>query len=303
MIIASADRIAEYTAKGWWGNVLLGDWLTRNALQFPEREALVDPPNRQQITGGEARRITWRQTADAVERLASYLLAVGLRKDDVVVIQLANTWELLAVYFACARIGVVASPLPAQYRENELTNILRTTNARAIICATRINKHDHAQMALQLARQHPSVKYVLAVGERPPLGALDLSEAIEHAPDTQAIAKYVAANPVSANDATTIVWTSGTESNPKGVARSHNDWLIMAPFFAEQFGIEQGCRLLAGRQLVTCGSFTAYLVPWLVRAGTIILHHPFQLPLFLQQLREERINFTLDYAPTSASLI
>jgi acyl-coenzyme A synthetase/AMP-(fatty) acid ligase len=80
----------------------------------------VDPPNLAQVTGDEPQRLSWAEVAGHVERLAATLLALGLRKDDVVVVQMANTHELLAVYLACARLGVIASPVVVQAREHEL---------------------------------------------------------------------------------------------------------------------------------------------------------------------------------------
>ncbi len=292
MIIASADKIRDCNARGVWKNILLGDWLDRNVRMAPDREALVDPPNRPEFTDGEPRRLSWRGLSENVDRFAWALVEAGLRKDDVAVLQVANTWELPALYLACAKVGVIATPVTALYRQHELAHIVRTTNARALICSSRIKKYNHVEMMRGLAGVCPSVKVVLALGASPSAEVVDLSAALAREPDHESLARYIAANAVSPNDVVNILWTSGTEGAPKGVAKSHNDWTLFADVFGEQFGIGNGCRLLAGRQLVTCGSFTAYIVPWLANAGTIVCHHPFQLDLFLKQLEEEKITFT-----------
>ena len=49
---------------------------------------------------------------------------------------------------------------------------------------------------------------------------------------------------VTADDIVTICWTSGTEAQPKGVPRSHNEWLIAAPSIIEAGQLEAGARLL-----------------------------------------------------------
>lgn len=292
MIIADEQRIRDCTERCVWRNTLLGDWLDHNAATAPDREAVVDPPNRRDITDGPVRRLTWRDLADATDRLAFTLLEAGLRKDDVAVVQLANTWELLAVYLACAKVGVIVAPVPALYRRNELRYIAHTTRARALICASRIKTHGTLEMMLALSRECPSVGVVMAFGDSVAGEAVDLTSRLSREPDLAQLAAYARRNPISPNDVVNVLWTSGTEGYPKGVARSHNDWTFYADIFAEQFGIGDGCRLLAGRQLVTCGSFTAYIVPWLANAGTIVCHHPFDLELFIRQLEGERITFT-----------
>ena len=48
-----------------------------------------------------------------------------------------------------------------------------------------------------------------------------------------ALAAREKAAQVVADDVFTICWTSGTEAQPKGVPRSHNEWLVVAPSIIE----------------------------------------------------------------------
>ncbi|AMN47692.1 hypothetical protein ACG33_11390 [Steroidobacter denitrificans] len=292
MIIANAERIRDYSARGIWKGIRLGDWLEVNSRAVPDREALVDPPNRAELTGGYPQRLTWGQLAEMVDRFSCLLIAAGLKKGDVAVLQLANIWELPALYLACAKVGIITTPVSAMYRENELTHIVKNTQARALICSARIKKHDHAGMMRDLAAHCSTVEIVLVLGEQPVAGTINLSGMLTSELDRQVLVQYEAAHPVSPDDLVNILWTSGTEGRPKGVARSHNGWTLYADIFGKNFGIIDGCRLLAARQLVTCGSFTAYIVPWLANAGTIVCHHPFDFALFIRQLADERITFT-----------
>ena len=49
MILESPERIAEYTARGWWGEKTLADLFLANVRRTPEAVAVVDPPNRAAI--------------------------------------------------------------------------------------------------------------------------------------------------------------------------------------------------------------------------------------------------------------
>lgn len=125
-----------------------------------------------------------------------------------------------------------------------------------------------------------------------PPGVVNLWRSLPDAPDAAQLARYDAAHPVSADDAVCILWSSGSEGRAKGVARTHNDWVLYGPQIGAAFGVGPHSRLLNGRPLVTHGAFVGSIMPWLYHGGTLVNHHPFTLPLFLQQLGAERISFT-----------
>ena len=298
MLVHPPERTAAYRACGWWGDVRLHDLLDRNARACPARESLVDPPNLEAVTGDAPQRMSWDEVARLVGRIAAMLLAQGLQRDDVVVVQMANSHELPCVYLACARLGVVASPVVAQGREHELGHAVERTGAVALLVSARIGRHDHAAMAAALAARHAGVRRVIAFGAGPlPAGVVDARAELavpadEAAARMQALARHEATQAPNADDAVTILWTSGSEGRAKGVARTHNDWLLYGPQIGGAYGVGDGVRLLNGRPLTTHGAFVGSLTPWLYHAGTLVNHHPFSLPVFLQQLREERIDFT-----------
>ena len=60
-MLVDADRIAQYTARGWWGIRTLDDLFREGVARHPEREAVADAPNRAALTDGAPRRLTWAQ--------------------------------------------------------------------------------------------------------------------------------------------------------------------------------------------------------------------------------------------------
>lgn len=294
MILSSAERIADLRARGLWPDLTFDELLRQNIDRVPEREAVVDPPNRSTVIGGSPRRVSWRELGHAVDALAGQLEHCGLKKDDVVVIQLANSWELLACYFACFRVGIVVSPVPAQYREHELSYIIQKTSAKALVTNTRIGSFDHGLMAQRLRETQPTLDSILLLDKDGaiPSGAIDLSALLSPQGAAESTKREGARAPICADDVVTILWTSGSEGRPKGIPRSHAQWLVSLDFIAQAFHLPDGARLLNGRPLVNHGALLGTLLPWLSRAGTIVLHHPFTLDVFVQQLRTERIDFT-----------
>ena len=303
MILVSPEKIADYTARGWWGRVTLLDHFDRHVRERPNDEAVVDAFNRAEFAHGAPRRLTWAQLSDEVERFALVLMNSGLRKDAVVLVQLPNCVEQFVAYLACARLGLIVTPVPVQYREHELAHILAITQARAAITFTRIGKpdggHATAQMLMGLQADHADLKTVMAWGTMdgaPAPGCVDIAAHTASPLSQEAkarLAHAVQAAAVTANDVFTICWTSGTEAAPKGVPRSHNEWLIVAPSIIEAAQLQSGARLLNPFPMINMAGISTAFVTWLVLGACVVQHQPFGLPVFLEQLRQERIDYSV----------
>ncbi len=297
MILVKPAKIRKMCADGLWGTRTLYDAFLSNVAQFPDQEAVVDPPNRENFTDGAPQRMTWRVLQNAVERLSALLYQHGLRRDDVVVVQLPNTVEQVATYLACHRLGIVVSPLPAVYREHEIGHALQVTQARGLITATRIGKHPHAAMMAALRVQFSHVQALMAWGDDVPGGAIGLDAAMAQVASLEAVKAYAESIDLSADDVVSICWTSGTEAHPKGVPRSSNEWYWQAKGTTEAIGMFPGMRVLNPFPLVNMGGMSFAFVGWLLEGATLVQHHPFDLDVYLGQLRDERIDFT-QAAPT-----
>lgn len=293
MILCSPQRIEQMVGAGHWGTRTLWDMFVANVERMPGREAVIDPPNHAAITAGMPRRLTWAALYDEVERLAALLFQHGLRRDDVVVVQLPNSVEQVATYLACHRLGLLISPLPAPYREHEIAHVLRVTQARAMVGAARIGKHPHGQMMSDLRAAHPQVHAFFVFGGDTPDGAVDVDAAMAGPLPIAAMRVYAASIGLSANDVVTICWTSGTEAWPKGVPRSSNEWYWQSKGTVDSVGVQCGSRMLNPFPLVNMGGMSSGFVGWLLKGATLVQHHPFDLSVFLQQIRDERIDYTV----------
>ena len=302
MILVPEDRIADYTARGWWGTQTLWDLFVQQRLARGDAEAVVDASNRADFAHGAPRRLSWNQLGREIDQFCLVLIEHQVRRDAIVLVQMPNSVEQFVVYLACARLGVVVTPVPVQYREHELAHILALTEATAVVTFAHIGKpgqaHAAAAMYCGLRAQHPALKAIFAWGEQAPPGVVrlpDSTRAGEAGLEAQQarIAQAETAAAVTANDVFSICWTSGTEAAPKGVPRSHNEWLIIPPSIIEAAQLRPHARLLNPFPFVNMSALSSALATWLVLGGTVVQHHPFSLPVFLQQLREERIDYTV----------
>jgi acyl-CoA synthetase (AMP-forming)/AMP-acid ligase II len=287
--------IRDYTGKGWWGGETILDLFLKTAERTPDQTALVDPPNRSELTTGSPQRLTYAELGQLIDRLADSLAEMGLRKDDVVVVQLPNIVELVTVYLAAARIGAIVSPMPMQYRKHELRQVLALTEPKAFICAGSFGGFDFPQLIGEIRGEFPQLEVVIGVGEGLPDGVISFGELQLPRPAEASLEGYpgAEAKPVSANDVLTICWTSGTEAEPKGVPRSHNHWIWIAYATVDGCELDPGCSLLNPFPLINMAGIGGMLVPWLLTGGKLVLHHPLDLGLFLQQIASEEVNYTV----------
>ena len=130
-------------------------------------------------------------------------------------------------------------------------------------------------------------------GESAPHGSINLDVEVPSEAELQSLTTSLKSVSVSANDIFTIGWTSGTTGEPKGVPRSHNMWQASALISYEAAQFDQTDVLLNPHQLVNPASIAAFFFNWLMCQGTLVLHHPLDLQVYLKQIELEKVTYTV----------
>lgn len=287
MRTSPAERTASYRKKGWWRGITI-DALFREAVAaHADDEALVDPPNKEALVGLPPKRLTYRELDREVDRMAAAFRELGVGPDDVVLAQLPNIVEGVIVYLACARTGAILSPVAMTYRGHELRQILPTVEPKLFFTVASFNGADQSALALGLARDGVLSAPILCAGSAAPEGAVAL-DGFDIPADPPGTSPEI-----DAADVLTICWTSGTEAAPKGVPRHHDHWVVNGEAMVEMAELREGDTLLNPFPLINIAAFGGMVVPWLLCKGRFVQHHPFDLPIFLQQLATEHVNYTV----------
>ena len=105
---------------GWLN---LGQNLKVNAKKFPNTVALKD----------RSRTFTYPQANRRVNKLAHSLLSMGLSKGDKVAVLLENSIEIVEVYLATAKTGIIIVPINFRLVSSEVEYIAENSDAKAFI--------------------------------------------------------------------------------------------------------------------------------------------------------------------------
>src|SRR5579872_5502352 len=144
----------------------------------PEAVALVDPPNKQRITGHAPKRLTYAQADRAISAIAAHFVEAGLPAHSVIAVQLPNTVEFMLTVLAAHRAGLVVALCPQLWRQAELVAALNRTSARAIVTTSKIDGVIHADLAMNAAAEVFSIRHVCGFGGDLPEGMASLDVAL-----------------------------------------------------------------------------------------------------------------------------
>ena len=182
----------------------LADLLHRSAKRYPARTAIVCG----------ATRWTYAEFNAVCDRVAAGLAERGVAKGSRVALLARNSHAFAAMRFALARLGAVLVPINFMLKAEEAAYILRHAGAQMLATDTGLAGLARAASALDTAVE----QFVWMPSEHP-------SEPVPGMTSFNDLAASRAPLPAVALDATDlaqIVYTSGTESMPKGAMLTHD---------------------------------------------------------------------------------
>lgn len=147
-----------------------------------------------------------------MQKVASALVALGIQKDDILIVQLPNIWELAMLYLAIAQTGALISPVPMQWRLKELDYVVRLTKAKAFITISEFRGTLHGEMGRELRKTLPGLEHCIS---------LETVKDWAKGDGVRVDERVAEQKKVEANDSFTLCWTSGTEADPKGCPMHH----------------------------------------------------------------------------------
>ena len=261
----------------------------------PEATALLDPLNKQRITGQAPKRMTFAQADLAVSSLAAHFTEAGLPANSVIGVQLPNTVEFVLTLLAAHRAGLIVALLPQLWRQADLTMALNRTGARAIVTASSIDGVNHADLAMNAAAEAFSIRHVCGFGDDLPEGMASLDLAIAGGSATT--------RPVVRDGRrAAVISFDMTADGFRAIPRTHLNLIAggLAVFLESR--VPQGATLMSAFAPSSFAGLTSSLLVWLLSGGTLSLHHPFDGAVLERQLNDDRCDTLVAPAPMALRL-
>jgi non-ribosomal peptide synthetase component E (peptide arylation enzyme) len=203
----------RYVAAGLWTNKTFFELIEERAKAHPHREVFADA----------RRRITYGALEDEILRCAELYRRIGVKRGDVVTVQLPNRIEFAVAFFALELIGAIANKVNPDFRARELDYILKFSGSSAYVFPRGFRDFDYLAMAESLRGSVPGLVHLVVDGEA--------AEGAQSLDELQACPPLAAEHRVrmDPDEVFRMAFTSGTTGDPKCVLHSFNTTLY-APY-------------------------------------------------------------------------
>lgn len=192
---------------------------------MPHADAVVD------LVG--ARTVSYAQLDADANRLANFLIGAGVKPGDVVSVQMPNWYETVVIDLGVMRAGAVMNPLLPNYRGKELRHMLGVGGVRVYFCPVAYRNFDHAGLAAELRAEMADLEHVVAVADP--------------AEETDRFYQWLRQNSadpptleVPAAAVSELIFTSGTEAEPKAIMHTEQNTNFSARAVASSLGLGSG---------------------------------------------------------------
>jgi long-chain acyl-CoA synthetase len=188
--------------------------------KYPDKDAL------RFRRGGKLRRFTYREFGELIQTLTHGLAARGLQPGDKIAILSNNRPEWTIADFAGLSLRGVVVPIYQTLPPNQIAYILNDSEARAIFVE---DEHQYEKI-VQIRKKLPRLKFVFSFQEIPDTKGLVqsfeelLADGKEHQRQ-QPNFYYESINHIEPRKICSMVYTSGTTGDPKGVMLHHHGFI------------------------------------------------------------------------------
>ena len=283
---------ARYRAAGAWVESTAGEVLRSMARELPKKWALIS----------QERRLTYAEFDAASERLGAALLGLGLAPGDRALFQMGTVIETAIALFGCFKAGVVPVCSLPQYREIEMSELARRSEAKAWFVQADFSAFDLAGFALKLAAGFPEMREIIVARGAPVAGTRSFDALIDSQSPEEARAKLAGVS-IGIEDVLTFQLSGGTTGVPKIIPRFHGEYMGQARDWARRNGMDANLVALYALPLIHNAGQVASLFPAVLMGGTVILMQRMDPGTFFDWVGREHVTHSLNIGPAAAQIL
>lgn len=236
--------------------------LARNARKYPASEAVISM----------GRRVSYQELDVFVTKFSHALQSQGIEKGDRVVLFMPNVLEFVIGYFAIQRIGAIVVPINAKFSLREVEFVMTHSEAKCIIVH---------EMLFSIVSPLTFGDIKIKTGS-PANDWLGMEKLMEQT-DTSIIPCALLED-----DLSTILYTSGTTGDPKGVLFSYRNILTVANMIAVEMEVKPESRMLLMMPLSHSAPLHLFLMAAFVVGCTSVLTPTFTPDLLIDSVVNEQ---------------
>jgi len=180
------------------------------------------------------------------------------------------------------RAGLIPALIPLLWRREDMIPALSRVGAKTIIAGGRVAGTDLCDVALHVAAELFSIRYVCGFGDGLADGVIPLGElhTIDRLDPT---GRNTADNPAS--HVAAITWDT-TSKGYVPVARNHAELIAGGMAVIREGQIAQDATILSTLMFSSFSGLALGVIPWLLTGGTLVLHQPFDAVVLAAQCAE-----------------
>ncbi len=252
--------------------------LDQAAENYRDDEALIDGTDR----------LSFGQLAERVDHVARSLVASGIEPGDRVALWAPNTPEWVITSFAVYAVGAVLVPLNTRYRGEEAGHVLRTSRARLLFTVTDMLGSDLVELLADVPGLESLQEIVIFDGPTRP-ECTTVAEFMTRARDAHGEEVVRRRSALGEDDASDIIFTSGTTGKPKGAVLGHGASVRTYLAWSELVGLRRGDRYLVVYPFFHTAGLKSGLLACVLRGATIVPHAVFDVVPVMERVASERI--------------
>jgi long-chain acyl-CoA synthetase len=237
----------------------------------------------------ESERLDWRSFAARSSQLAQAMAQAGVRPGDRVATVLANSLELLLIYWACADLGAVAVPLSPLLQRSGLQSLLEDAAPRMVFTSVAALPDVRAAVS-QCGTAATEPVRLVCVGASGTAAALDGAQT--YAELVAAHGPLLAVAPIVPDHPCNIMYTSGTTGQPKGILLTHRVRAHYATLMASIFRVSPESVVLHTGAIVFNGAYVM-MMPAFAQGARYVLHAQFDARAFVASVAREKVTHTM----------
>lgn len=259
------------------------------AVRYGPREAVVEGRTR----------VSYAELGERVERAAAACIASGVLPGDRVAVWAPNTLDWIVSALGAVTAGAVLVPVNTRFKGAEAAYVLRRTRARLLFVTGTFLGTSYAASLRRAAREGtgrgplpglPQLERVVVLADDAPADFVSWPDFLAGGAAVPAGTVRERADALRPDDASDIIFTSGTTGHPKGAVITHAQTLRAYDVWSELAGLREGDRYLIVNPFFHTFGYKAGVIACLLRGATMIPQPVFSVETALAHIAAEHIS-------------